>query len=67
MFVCVCNGITHRQIEEAIEHGATTLEDLTIALGVGAGCGTCAAFTRQLLGKALEARRTPTSTLSLAA
>jgi bacterioferritin-associated ferredoxin len=67
MFVCVCNGITHRQVEEAIDAGAHSLEDLTVALGVASGCGTCAAFTRELLLRALEARRTSCGALSLAA
>jgi bacterioferritin-associated ferredoxin len=67
MFVCVCNGITHRQIEEAIDRGATSLEDLTDALGVAAGCGTCAAFTRQLLSQALEGRPAAQHAVSLAA
>ena len=56
MFVCVCNGITDRQIAEAIDAGASSLEELTIALGVASGCGTCAEYTRQLLRKALAAR-----------
>ena len=67
MFVCVCNGITDRQVEEAIDAGARSLEDLSATLGVAAGCGTCAAFTRQFLSKALEARRTTDDALSLAA
>jgi bacterioferritin-associated ferredoxin len=67
MFVCVCNGITDRQVEEAIEAGATSLEDLSAALGVAAGCGACAVFTRQLVSKALQARRTADQALSLAA
>jgi bacterioferritin-associated ferredoxin len=67
MFVCVCNGITDRQIEAAIDAGATSLEDLTTALGVASGCGTCAAFTRQLLSRALENRRTVSTSMSLTA
>jgi bacterioferritin-associated ferredoxin len=67
MFICVCNGITDRQVEEAIDAGARSLEDLNAALGVASGCGTCAGFTRQLLTKALEARRTADRGLSLAA
>jgi bacterioferritin-associated ferredoxin len=67
MFVCVCNGITQRQVQEAIDAGADSLEDLTFALGVASGCGTCAAFTRELLLHALEARRTSPAVLSLAA
>lgn len=67
MYVCVCNGITDRQIEEAIGRGASSLEELTSALGVASGCGTCAAFTRQLLTNALQVREDSNRWLSLAA
>ena len=49
MFVCVCNGITERQIREEIVRGASTLAELTAALGIASGCGTCADYARQLL------------------
>jgi bacterioferritin-associated ferredoxin len=67
MFVCVCNGITHRQIEEAIDRGAASLEELTAQLGVAAGCGNCAAFTRQYLSNALQARLGTAAPLGIAA
>ncbi len=60
MFVCVCNGITDREIEAAIDQGATSLEDLAGTLGVTTGCGTCAAYTRQILDRALQHRSVPT-------
>ncbi|HZP85446.1 MAG TPA: (2Fe-2S)-binding protein [Burkholderiales bacterium] len=49
MFVCVCNGVTERQVRQAIELGATSVAELTACLGVAAGCGTCAGFTEELL------------------
>lgn len=49
MYVCVCNGITERQVRQAIEQGAASLSDLTEKLGVAAGCGSCAGFTEELL------------------
>jgi bacterioferritin-associated ferredoxin len=67
MFVCVCNGITDRQVEEAIDAGAQSLEDLSATLGVATGCGACAAFTRQLLSRSAEARGAQACCLSLAA
>jgi bacterioferritin-associated ferredoxin len=67
MFVCVCNGITHRQVEEAIDNGVTSLEELTTQLGVAAGCGSCAAFTRQYLSNALQARVGAAAPLGIAA
>jgi len=56
MFVCVCNGITERQVREAIDLGATTLQDLTVSLGVASGCGTCAEFTRRMLEQSRDRR-----------
>jgi bacterioferritin-associated ferredoxin len=67
MFVCVCHGITHRQVEEAVDRGATSLEELSATLGVATGCGTCAAFTQELLSKSLEARGLSLQQLSIAA
>ena len=49
MFVCVCNGITEREIREEIGRGATSLPELTAALGIASGCGTCADYARELL------------------
>ena len=59
MFVCMCNGITDRQIEAAIDEGAATLEELTAVLGVASGCGTCAAYTRRILERTLETHPYP--------
>ena len=42
MYVCICNGITDRDIRQAAAAGASTLNDLTRELGVAAGCGRCA-------------------------
>ncbi|MDO4694351.1 MAG: (2Fe-2S)-binding protein [Eikenella sp.] len=42
MFVCVCNAITDRQIQETVAAGATSLNDLQNSLGVATCCGCCA-------------------------
>ena len=41
MYVCVCNAVTQRQVEECAQSGANTVDDLAYRLGVGAGCGRC--------------------------
>ncbi|HTS20866.1 MAG TPA: (2Fe-2S)-binding protein [Casimicrobiaceae bacterium] len=41
MYICLCNAITDRQIEQAAEHGARSSEDLAQHLGIGLGCGRC--------------------------
>ncbi len=41
MFVCICNAITDRQIQETVAAGASTLGDLQAQLGVATCCGCC--------------------------
>lgn len=42
MYVCVCNAISDRQIQETVAAGATCLGDLKDQLGVATCCGCCA-------------------------
>lgn len=49
MYVCLCKGITDRQIKAAIDNGASSLGQLRKALGVASQCGKCSATTRELL------------------
>jgi bacterioferritin-associated ferredoxin len=52
MYVCICNGITERDIRQAAAAGANTLHDLRRELGVGAGCGQCASCAHECLREA---------------
>ena len=49
MYICICNAITDRQINEAVANGATTLADLQHELGVATDCGTCLESALELL------------------
>lgn len=49
MYVCICNGITDRDIRRAAADGARTLNDLQRDLGVAAGCGRCASCAHAVL------------------
>ena len=49
MYVCVCNGVTDKQIIEAAEQGASSLEDLSEELKVATCCGRCATCARKVL------------------
>jgi bacterioferritin-associated ferredoxin len=51
LYLCICNAITERQVRESAEAGARSVEDLTFALGVGAGCGRCRECAAELLNK----------------
>ncbi|CAM5206415.1 Bacterioferritin-associated ferredoxin OS=Castellaniella defragrans (strain DSM / CCUG 39792/ 65Phen) OX=1437824 GN=BN940_01646 PE=4 SV=1 [Castellaniella denitrificans] len=42
MYICVCNAISERQVQDAIAEGAADLGDLQARLGVATCCGHCA-------------------------
>lgn len=54
MYICVCNGVTERDIRSSIEAGANSFGDLQRELGVASGCGQCKQEAKCLLR---EARR----------
>jgi bacterioferritin-associated ferredoxin len=58
MYVCICNGITERDIHAAAADGATTLQDLCRELGIASGCGKCASCARECLREATCAEGT---------
>ncbi|QEI11679.1 bacterioferritin-associated ferredoxin [Cellvibrio japonicus] len=51
MYVCLCKGITDRQIKTAIDDGACSMGKLRKTLGVATQCGKCSASTRELLAE----------------
>ena len=54
MYVCICNGVTDRDIRDAASRGARTVKDLRRELGVASDCGKCASCAHEVL---CEARR----------
>lgn len=59
MYVCVCNAVTERHIDEAVREGVSTLRELRATLGVAGECGRCAVCARDCLRTALSGQ-TPT-------
>lgn len=51
MYICLCNGVTERDIRSCAENGASSLHDLERCLGVGAGCGRCAPAAKEVLNE----------------
>ncbi len=49
MYVCICNGITDRDIRDAVRGGAHDLESLAAATGCSTVCGSCGALAEELL------------------
>ncbi|MCY4050984.1 MAG: (2Fe-2S)-binding protein [Gammaproteobacteria bacterium] len=58
MYICICNSVSHHEIEEAVEQGnVSSLSCLRRSLGVGTGCGICLGDAKQCLFDAMA--RTP--------
>lgn len=41
MYVCICLGITDRDIRRAADEGCRDLTELTMRTGCGSNCGSC--------------------------
>lgn len=54
MYVCVCNAVTERHIEHAVNQGARRMRDLRQTLGVTAECNRCASCAKQCLSSTLK-------------
>jgi bacterioferritin-associated ferredoxin len=54
MYVCVCHGITDRQIRRAVEQGACSLGEVQMKLPVGGCCGRCEGTARELIREHAE-------------
>ena len=49
MYVCLCNGVTERDIRQAAQAGCGGMAELTMRTGCGANCGSCVPMACQIL------------------
>ena len=49
MYVCVCHGVTDKDIAESIDLGNTTHKQLRDKLCVGKTCGQCIPVIKEML------------------
>jgi bacterioferritin-associated ferredoxin len=66
MYICLCHGVTDRDIRTCIDDGANSMRDLRQQLGVGTQCGKCACHVRAIL-KEEKSGATPFAAVSSAA
>jgi bacterioferritin-associated ferredoxin len=67
MYVCICNGVTDRDIHQAVEAGCRSVAELTMRTGAGATCGSCLDLAAQLMDETRAVRELPLPVLSQAA
>ena len=56
MYVCICNAVSEKQIQKAVEKGANCLQHLESQLGVATQCGSCACEAKDCLNRAMESQ-----------
>lgn len=53
MYICLCHGVTDRQIRGAVAQGAASLTEVQMLLPVGGCCGRCEQSARELIDEQL--------------
>jgi bacterioferritin-associated ferredoxin len=59
MYVCLCNGISDRQIREVVDRGAESLSEVQSYLPVANCCGRCEDTAQEVIEGHLESARRP--------
>lgn len=54
--VCSCMGVTNGMIKEAVDNGATTLEEVQDETGAGTVCGACLDDVQHLIDQFVKER-----------
>jgi len=49
MIVCLCHGVTERQIEAHVDSGAPTVREVGRRCGAGTDCGMCRCDIRAIM------------------
>ncbi len=66
MIVCVCEGVSDREIKANIQAGASSLSELGRRCRAGLDCGRCREMIRGMLGERAHCRGTENSSTSVA-
>ena len=49
MILCLCRGVSEREVAAVVERGAITLADVRRQCGAGTDCGSCVADIKAVL------------------
>jgi bacterioferritin-associated ferredoxin len=59
MYVCLCNGISDRQIRECVERGASCFDEVQARLPIANCCGHCEDTARKVIESHVETASRP--------
>lgn len=54
MYICICKGITDKDIRNAVMTGAGSYAGVREQLGVASQCGQCARYTKTIVHETLK-------------
>ena len=54
MYICLCQGVTDRDIKASIEAGAVSLSEVQATLPVALNCGSCRNSAQALIDEVLD-------------
>lgn len=54
--ICTCLGVSGRTIKEAVDNGASTVQEIQDATGAGTICGACLDDISELVDKFVSER-----------
>ncbi|EGN75440.1 bacterioferritin-associated ferredoxin [Idiomarina sp. A28L] len=54
MYVCLCKGITDKQIVQAVNNGTASVRELRQQFGLGDQCGKCTFMARGVINEAMQ-------------
>jgi bacterioferritin-associated ferredoxin len=57
MYICLCNGVTDKQIRREVENGAHSFEEIQAKLEAATGCGMCKEATIAVINEVLHQQR----------
>ena len=49
MYVCVCKAVVDHEVRRAIQGGAGTVAEVTLACGAGGDCGACRGMIEEMI------------------
>lgn len=52
MFVCICNAVNEKAIQQAVSEGAQNVRDVRRSLNVGSQCGQCVRQAHEVIEQA---------------